>query len=358
MMIFAGPGVLVSLPVSELVAWTPSGSLVEVYEFHRARVSEGLRSAVDLAAQACRRRKGTILLVVRPEIFTHGVALDWLMSQLKGIRDHLCISDGTAVRPIARLRNHLFLYRRADHGCNTAFERLRQWAPELLASFTSQVNSFINVELDGKMVCPRPVLLQETRTEVPAAPPRYYDFVAGPSLEASVGKVLDARLRVPAKTRKYSRVTYIPVTETAARDATFMRLVTRAIIHSGRAPGNCVVLGLRRPGFSRSTLEAGLMLLLGALRSAGLRKVRTINTSLLFADNDPWHTSLRSLAPVVNLMMHESFEFWRYPRQYYGDFDQLQMLGPAATAHERILRERLLTAAFGRCPQFGPAPGC
>jgi hypothetical protein len=100
-----------------------------------------------------------------------------------------------------------------------------------------------------------------------------------------------------------------------------------------------------------------LKLLVGALRSSGLRKVETINSSLLFADHDPWHTSLRTLAPVVDLVMHDSFEFWRYPRQYYGDFDQLRMFGPAGTTRERIVRKRVLTAAFGRCPQFGPAPG-
>src|SRR5579862_3236976 len=103
-MLIRGAGLLVSLPAKELDAFCPTGSIFKDTELRNTPLSVELRLALDVARQACAKRRVPLLIVARPEIFTHGLPLKWLRDRLGGVEDHLCISDGTAVRPIPQLR--------------------------------------------------------------------------------------------------------------------------------------------------------------------------------------------------------------------------------------------------------------
>ncbi len=68
-----------------------------------------------------------------PEIFTHGESLAWLARKLGGARDHLAFSDGSTVRILPGMRNHVFFYAQSRLSDGEALARLERRAGELLA---------------------------------------------------------------------------------------------------------------------------------------------------------------------------------------------------------------------------------
>ena len=131
----------VSLPVRELGRTPLPGSVFGAAALVEAPLSEPLRRALALVSSAARRGGAELLFVARPEIFIYGEGLTWLRATLGPARRHLSLSDGTAVKLIPGLSNHVFFYglsRRDDSG---ALRQLMRRAPELLGQFDSQLNT-------------------------------------------------------------------------------------------------------------------------------------------------------------------------------------------------------------------------
>ncbi len=351
-MLFGGPGLLVSLPARELSLFTPSGSLFTGAELRDVPLSHELRAALKLVVQTCAAKKLRILMVARPEMFTHGMSLDWLRSRLGGIEDHLCISDGTAVRPIPQMRNHLFLYRLGNLHNAAAFQRLSRCAPELLASMHSQVNTCIGFRVGKQVVFPPTVLLQASRTIAKPPAPKYYHYVPHASLETSVARILRTDALIKIKTRGYEQVTYVPMTEAASHDRIFANKVHTAIGRSYSQPSLAVVLRIPRL-HATARAEERLAAALHLVRRVELKSARV--APLIFTTEDLTSDALHAFGSAVDFWMHSSFEFWSHPVEYYEKFRQVRVLGAHAPCSDRVGLKRLWISALG-CEADGSKP--
>ena len=341
-MLIHGPGLLVSLPASELRELVPSGSLLKATELRGIDLSPELTRALDLVRRACEVRKIPLRWVARPEIFTHGVALEWLKAQLGPIRDHLCISDGTAIRPIVGFRNHLFLYRLGIQHNARAFYRLRRCAPELLASMVSQINTCLSFGAEcNNGASPTPVLLQEERLRT--EPAKLYRYVTRSSPTESVKRTLKSPVAGHQWAAAGAAVTYVPLTDTACNDAEFLQQVVTAACSS--------IMLLRLPNLAAAdtSTEERLSVAIEAIRPC-FANLRRASVTVLFAGTDVPATVLSKLQSPVDLKVHSSFEYWAHPPEYYEVFRSIEVLEPRDTPHGPLSVEKLLTPAFGRKP--------
>ncbi len=342
-----GPGLVVSLPARELTQFVPSSSLFDLTELRNVPLSHELRAAVELARQTCARNKVRLLLIARPEIFTHGVSLEWLRRQLGGIEDHLCISDGTAVRPIPQLRNHLFLYRLGNVHNATAFQRLCRCAPELMGTMHSQVNTCLSFRVGRKMVSPPTILLQVDATPSTQVSPKYYAHIHHASIETSIERILRAEARLTAKACNFEHLTYVPMTEAASKDQAFARKVAEAIAKTYSKPSCGVVLRMPRL-HTAAPVEERLKAALEVVRVDGLKHPRAPSPSVLFVTEDPPSDYLYGVGGALDLLMHSSFEFWSHPVGYYAPFRKLHVIGSQVPGSNRIALNALLNSALGR----------
>ena len=353
-MLIRGAGLLVSLPAKELDAFCPPGSIFKDTELRNTSLSVELRLALDVARHACAKRRVPLLIVARPEIFTHGLALQWLRDRLGGIEDHLCISDGTAVRPIPLLRNHLFLYRLGIYENAAAFHRLSHCAPELLASMHSQVNTCMTFGLVHNPVCPPSILLQVPEPKRKPKSPTLYRYVHSQSLQTSVARTLRLELLADEVLSSFKRFTYIPLTETACKDSAFGRAVVQAICGSGADPGVGVILRIPNIGLQAATMEDRVRTVIEFIRCAGAKPSRLAPHSVFFASTNLLSSDISRLARPIDLLMHSSFEFWSCSTAFYERFHKLEVFCPRVTARDQTRLQRLLVPAFKRRPELRP----
>ena len=351
-MLIRGAGLLVSLPAKELDDFCPPSSIFKDTELRNTPLSVELRSALDVARHACTKRRVPLLIVARPEIFTHGLALQWLRDRLGGIEDHLCISDGTAVRPIPLLRNHLFLYRLGIYENAAAFHRLSHCAPELLASMHSQVNTCMTFGAEHNPVCPPPILLQVPEPKRKPKSPTLYRYVHSQSLPSCVTRTLRLRLPAHEALSSFKCFTYIPLTETACRDSAFCRAVMHAICGPGADPGVGVILRIPNIGLQAATMEDRVRTAIEFIRSAGAKPSRLAPHPVVFASTNLLSSDISRLARPIDLLMHSSFEFWSCSREFYERFRKLEVFCPRISARNQTGLQRLLVPAFKRRPEL------
>jgi hypothetical protein len=337
---FTGAGLAVSLPAQELQGFTPSGSVFEAAELAAAPLSPDLRAALEVIRQALPKQQ-RLVFIARPEIFTHGVSLEWLQSRLQGITDHLALSDGSALRLIPQMRNHLFLYGLGRSAHAAAFARLAGYVPELFASFDSQLNTAIRLKVCGQWRMPTPVLLQAITAPNASAANRYFPHVKHRDLATGVKRMLKSQLKT---LDLRARALYVPLTEAIASDAAITKKIALAV-NAASYGASQIVMRLPRLAHGAS-LEARLMAalaVLGAVRSPAKGPA----ASIVFATEDPTPRELASWAPTVDLLLPTSDPFWIRSTAYYASFGHIDIAG----ARPSPAFDQFLNAALGRAAQ-------
>lgn len=362
-MFIQGNGLIVSLPARELTDFRPSGSLFEEGELRKAALSEELTSALAAIKQFCALNRLMVRFLARPEIFTHGEPLAWLRARLGGIKDHLCLSDGYAVRPIPSMRNHLLLYRQASHESTLALSKLEYRVPELLGSMTSQVNTAMVFGQGAQASSPPSVLLQMGRQQSKTGTSaRYYSFAGTPGIEASVSKTLATPVSPVTVLRNLRQITYVPMTSSACHDPAFARIVAELLLAClTDAFSGCVI---QLPDLKRAsgTDSPALKALVHTLQSAEppgskLPGAKTRVTAkhrpvILLTDADWIGQPPAALRCSVALALHSSYGFWKHPREHYSHFRKITVYdAQVLSSHETALR-KLLASAFDRKPKL------
>jgi hypothetical protein len=348
-MVLSGRGLLISIPALELGSLAPRGSVFDLEHLPKAGMTAELSSAVRVARQICAEPKMPLRFVARPEIFTHGASLDWLRGRLGEIRDHLCISDGTAIRPIPGLRNHLFLYRTGMRRNSAALERLTRCAPELLGRMDYQINSCLSALLGKRIIRPPSALLQSTSSEA-ATRVSIFRTIARRTAAADDRSRPPNRVAALGPPRRYARLTYVPVTETALDDHRFLTTVAGALSRCAADPSRCLIFRLPRIDTPAASARERCESALALVRTAFARRLPPMAPWLLFASDDVSARRLMSFAASAELLMHSSFEFWRHPQAYYSTFHSIRIVRGGRSASNRTALFSLLTSAFGRPP--------
>lgn len=353
-MLLTGKGLIVSLPARELADFRPSGSVFEEGELRKAVLSEELMAALAAVKQLCTSRKLPLRFLARPEIFTHGDSLAWLRARLGSIKDHLCISDGHAVRLIPSLRNHLFLYRLGCYESAVALHRLNHCAPELLGAMSSQVNTAMVFGRKAKGSSPPSVLLQVARQRGRAAGSvssvKYHPYLPGPDIDAGVKRALASSMLLGALLKSVRQVTYVPMTASACHDRAFGQVVAELMVACCIDESRGCVIRLPRLAVGDDTRASSA--LVQSLRGVKLRAKAEHRPAIVLTSAD-WIAQLpATLSCPVTLALHSSYGFWKHPRQSYDHFHDITVFSPRAAGSDATGLRKLLGLGLNRKPKL------
>jgi hypothetical protein len=334
--LFTGPGLLLSLPGAEVerIGW--AGSIVAPGEILAAPVSPDLRAAVRLVWGEALRRGMAMHCIARPELFADGPSRRWLQARAPGITQHLCLSDGSAIKPLAGLQTHVFFYQLGHRANMQALARLCRRAGELMAQVASQVNTHLALGDDVDAARPASVLLHAA-TPLEHPPPVLLPlFYNCNSDEDSANRTEQAGPVAAARLTDAARLNYLPLTETALDDRAFARVVARTVLDACFDPACLLVLRLPAGGGERTPAQR-IAAMLPALRQSGIVIPRASPDNIVLAteDLDEDHT-LPARLPR-HLLVHDSFDFWRHTPGFYAGAEQVTVVsGREAASPPRL----------------------
>ena len=303
----------ISIPALEWRGTRPPGSVFFRRDIAGQPFSAPLLRALDLISSASAHAGFEPVFVARPEIFTHGVSLAWLMAKLGPIRDHLSFSDGTTIKLIPGLRNHVFFYGLSRQADGEALYRLIRRFPELFETLSSQVNSALRLGSDAES--PPPVAVQAAPQA--ATKSAFYPIAlhAHSAAESTKSALLGRpRIQLP---RGFDELTYVPLTEASLRDRDFMRTIAAVFDESYFASARALVIRLPEAFGESSDVQDRLEACLVALAEAGSRAPLAPAANGWFATEDVSGATLAAAAASTNFLGHSTFDFWRAPPSDY-----------------------------------------
>jgi len=276
-------GLAVSLPLRELRDSVLPTSIFDASAWAGAKLSPDLAAAIDLVLRFCALLGRRVAFIYRPEIFTHGETLSWLHRELAGIEDHLSISDGSAIKLVPGLQNHMFLYAPGNESHLSDFRRLTLRAPEIAPQLGLQINSAFSFRHGGQTCRPKSLLLQAQVQ--PTAPDNdLRKFYLNPNAldTTSVGRSLKSAALAPGRFEHFKSLTYVPFTARAAADAPFCRMVAWMIARSvGDRQGGLLVLGCPSGSRENDPFADRVTRLLMGIQAAGIILPRAILDQVL-----------------------------------------------------------------------------
>jgi hypothetical protein len=336
---------VISVPPNELRNVELPGSVFDADLLHDMPISEGLKCAYQLISMYCK----TLMCVVRPEIFAHGETRRWLDSKLGEARHHICLSDGTSVKMIDGLDNHVFFYGLGRRKGSESLKNLLDWAPEVFVHLQSQINTFHATELAGRLVQP-PTTLSMPKAHMPSAAAELYPFLLNPqSLEGSARLTVEKSTVANPTLEDFSELIYIPYSETSSHDATFTRMVAQSVAKAYFRPEQCVVLRLPMLSENIPDLAQQIIVTLKAISASNTVVPRVSARNVFVVSSDlpeiAFHRHDR-----VSLLVDDTFEFWRYTRAFYTKLEGLRYVLGICDRRRLQGVVRGLTAIVGRPP--------
>jgi hypothetical protein len=336
---------VISVPAYDLRNVDTPGSVFDVGELQRLSIPGDLRRAVQLVSAVCRKP----LCMTRPEIFTCGAARRWLDDQLGTVRNHVCLSDGSAIKVIDGLANHVFLFR-LDHRRNSeALGNLLSWAPELFAQIRSQINTFHGARLNGRPAQPPTALLLPKTRSSDAMPEFFQFFPSTHSTENSARLIMATGPVSEPNLQQFSEVTYVPFTECSAHDPSFSRVLAQKIAAAYFNPDQCILIRLPRPNENVAELLQQLTVALDAIRGPGIVMPRIPARNILLLRHDLPENFFDDPHDRLGMMFDSSFDFWRYTQALYRRLHGLTYV-PNGDGHGLKTVVRGFSAILGRPP--------
>jgi hypothetical protein len=327
------------------------GSLYTADSLRTADVSLELRRALrQIEALAASKARAPVF-IARPELFTDGATLARLREKLGPVRDHLCLSDGSTIRLIPGMRNHVFFYGLGRRSHFDALMRLESRVPELFSTLDSQVNSALRITHGSRSYAPPTVVLHRQSDSGFVAPDIFRFYFNRQANEDSIGHVRNAA--VPGGlTHRSAKHVYVPLTETAVADRHFMHLLSAMIERSYFDPAGCIILGLPHGPDKDATLAARLHSLFSGLQAVPGRIPRLLADNVFIATEDIDPSHMRQLEGQLELLLHDTFDFWRWVPQSYQAFHRIGIVVPGGRRHHVAMLSSLLKLAYGRVAEI------
>ena len=318
---FSSKKLAISLPGAEMVNLPVSGSVIQAEEVVCLDISEALRLAVRLVEDHCALLGVETVYLVRPEMFTHGVALAWLHRQIGEVDQHLCLSDASTIKLLAGCVTHVFFYNLAAPDSLVQLRKLERRSGEVLAQLHSQINTNLIFEIDDMPFQPAPIWLLpgggDTAAEA-AAEVYYFQHLHGHEYEAN-GGLLPVDPFTLRETQAAAHTVHIPLSEAALADTAFTHALASIICAATLARQPNVIFTLP---VASARLEAAYLHLIRALERTELTLPRKITGNIfLQLGGLPGGATMAG----GQVFCHESFDFWRHPRRFYEGLAQIKI---------------------------------
>jgi hypothetical protein len=148
---------------------------------------------------------------------------------------------------------------------------------------------------------------------------------------------------------EFDQVTYVPLTECAAREGGFQRLVAELVSDTFFHPKACLLIRLPPAG---ADLAARLRLALEGIRSSGVPLPQARSKNIVFLSDDVAEETLAPLGARLSFILHQNFEFWRYTPSLYALADKILVFLDHDWKRPTDTAKHLLREAFGQAPRF------
>ena len=309
------------------------GSVVDPDDVPTADFSVGLRAALQVVKDECRRLRVPIRVVARPEIFTHGELERRLRVQLGTITQHLCISDGTTIKLIEGCDTHVLFYSLTKIYNYKALQSLSKRAPELVAGVRSQINTSLSLGTGPGRFIPEPIFLRQV-SDVPRPSARLMPFFFNQYSAEDTANRIEQRGEVRVSVvPEVSEIIYVPLTETSLSDRGFAYAIGSLLLQAFFRPDMLLLLRLPDVSFSPRPLQAQVQAIMPGLLSTGLVFPLSCPPNVLFATTDLSEDSPILADRCWSLIIHDSFDFWRHPPAFYEAAERISVM---ATPYESM----------------------
>ncbi len=347
--------IVISIPPRELGAGHAPGSVFENQYLDAFDISAGLKSAIEMVR--LQYPDQTFFYIARPEIFTHGVLVEGLLKKIGPVREHIAMSDGVSAKLIPNLSNHLFVYGLHRHEGSTGFRKLANYVPEMFQQYVTQINSFQRFILNGAAFMPTARIIMPGLQPSRHAAEFYSFYMNEQSLEQNADKLLDiGSIEAPSLTN-FKNITYVPFTESAAHDRDFCKMVAQAIELAYFDHTACILLRLPYLDADAS-LARRVFSFLGGIGDSRIKFPQIFCKNVLLVTEDLPESFFSVKESKVNMILHETFDFWRYTKDFYSMADHILFCLSEECQNFDIDLEGVLSDAFGKIPEIrrGRAP--
>ncbi len=348
---------ILSLPAAEISRFRVPSSFFGINDLAAAPLSPELRLALQLLAAAAERRDIALRIVARPEIFTNGETLAWLARETIGATDHLCISDGAALRVLPGLQTHMFFYRLGASGGADALRGLTRRAPELARQIASQVNTAVAFAAGPGQPWHRPptIILQPSPADAQQDATLLPLYLNARSIDENAAHILASPPFAAASLANATSVTYVAISGAGWARGAIAAAAANVILRAYLNPRAGVVILL--PPAETAIAPAGasaarLASFLNTLRQTGVPLPRAIPSNIALTTWPLHPAQLAALPARPNMIIDASFDAWHHDRGFYERFDRITLLLERAEfAHWRRVRA-LLRDLLGRAPDI------
>ena len=339
------------MPAHDLREADIPGSLFDAAQLQHLALPGDLRRAFELVSAGCKKP----LAMTRPEMFTHGTARRWLDDRLGAVRTHVCLSDGSVVKVIDGLENHVFFFRPEQLKQGAALRNLLAWAPEIFAQLRSQINSFHGAKVNDRLIVPPTSLLFPKRARAAAVPEFFEFFVNSHSGLESARHIIDEGAVAAPELNEFSEVHYIPFTESSTADPAFSKALAQKIAAAYFNPGHCLLIRLPALHDHVPGLLQQITVALEALSRLGIVMPKVPARNIFLARDDVPESYFDTRHARLSFMFDGSFDFWRYTQAFYKRLRGVTYwLGSARESSKSVTRG--FSKILGR-PATGRQPG-
>jgi hypothetical protein len=314
---------LISVPARELQPLRVRNSIFPVDLLLAAPISEPLRNAALVVRQSALAAGTEMSVLVRPEIYTHGELLDWLRARAGDVSVHIHLSDGSTIKIVPGLSNHLFFYGGAAGRSLQALMELVERAPELGSALDSQINSAFRLCPGTAADRSPPSSILSPHSEIDDgedAPLLYSSYFNRHSVEDSLNRVMEWGA-IPKPVWE-GQIRYFVATEAALLDRPLVSSLARAVETAFYGSGQRVLIALPSAGDQTGFRErAGH--LISQLIATEIILPRVRSESVLLCDAEvpaEWFVD-----QTAQLVAHDSFPFWNHTQDYYRQFTSLEL---------------------------------
>jgi len=250
---------------------------------------------------------------------------------------------------IGGLDNHVFFYGLGRRKNSESLQNLLDWAPEVFVHLQSQINTFHSTLLGGRLVQP-PTTLSMPKAHLSSGVAELYPFLLYPhSPDESARLIVENSAMANPNLDDFSELIYISYSETSSHDAAFTRMVAQVIAKAYFSPQQCVVL--RLPVLSENIPDL-LQQIIVTLRAMSASKtiVPRVAARNVFLVGSDLPEPVFHRHDHVSLLVDDTFEFWRYTRDFYTKLESLRYVLGVCDRRRLQGIVRGLTAIVGRAP--------
>jgi len=344
---------IVSVPGRELQKIRPSSSIFPAEQLPDDGISPALRDALGLVLHHSSEWEQPTLLVARPEIFPGGETLSWLQNRIPGATTHVAISDGSAVKLIPGLKNHVFFYSFGNGIDENVLKTLVRRTSRQLGALRSQWNSAYALRFEGKNVSLPTTALAGYHNPLIPDRPLFKLYLDKGNIAASMETISAIPAIDSARLNSYSQITYVTLTHSLLGAEKFRSVLGKVVLEHFFDDSSALVFALPETDGKMQGVSPSLEAFLTAARDTTFPIPKLAASNIFLSFGELSDAALDVLDVPVMLWLSDDTALWRHPPSYYQKFESIRVYFRPGLMREKQFNE-MAAILLGRKFELSP----